>query len=115
MILGTLIGMFVTHGFPIAAVLLCGFVIFGFKRLGFSLPIKIFLVVMALITLVTEFILYSVLAFVPLFVISCFLVFGLRRINLRKPALVTLGLVSGIVAVLTFFAMGLTYPFYIPH
>ena len=113
--MGDLLGMFFAYGGAgIAVVVLCGFVILGFKRMGFSLPIKIFLVVMALLA-VTGLIFNSVLALAPLFVISCFLVFGLGRINLPKPALVTLGLISGIVAFLTFFGMLIMFPFYIPH
>jgi hypothetical protein len=41
--MGDLIGMFFAYGGAgIAVVVLCGFVIFGFKRMEFSVPIEIF-------------------------------------------------------------------------
>ena len=84
---------------PLPALLLCGFFIFGFKHINFSIPTKVFLLLMALLALALGSNFFWILPY-PQFELAFMailygsILFGIRRINLPVPVLTFLRVFS---------------------
>ena len=102
---------------PIPAAILTGFVIFGFNRIKFPKPFKVFLLLVALTALgmglaVTFFIdLFPGrwIEWASLLVLSGSLCFGIKFIELPKPAKICLFLLSMLVFVFIFYVSLVLY------